>query len=153
MVFPQGLQHDRGHQVAPDMCRLEAGQENAIKLAEFLVGQLPGKMGIIHGQLLDVCDLRAPGQALAEADSDRSGDEGVEVGVEIGCDPKEVEKEAQHDGPLGCEFVDEDRGEEACEEHGAMHASHGNDSQPAFGVEARLEVLYGAKRCEDKDEA
>ena len=135
------------------MRRLEAGEEDAVELVHLVLRQFSRGARVTRRQLLHVRHLRPPRQTLAEADADGRGQEGVEVGVEVGGDPEQVEEKAEHDGPLGGELVDEYGREETRGEHRQVHDAHRDDAEPVTRVQTRLDILDGAERGEDEDEA
>lgn len=116
----------------------------------YLSSLFPGFHGL---DLVEVCALGGPHGGGSQAEDEGGGDEGVELWVELGRHVGGVAEDADHQGPLDLEPLDEDaRHEHAGEDEAHVHRSGGPGPQVLDCVDGALQLAHGLEGSEQEQE-
>ena len=103
--------------------------------------------------LVQVGALGGPHGGGSQAEYEGSGDEGVELGVELSGHVGRVAEDADHQGPLDLEPLDEDAGHEhAGEDQAHVHRSGGPGAQVVDRVDGALQLARRLEGSEQQQE-
>ena len=107
-----GGEHRGADNVPDDGVALEEEEEDGEELDHDELGSDPLQLGHLVGHLVEVGALGAPHGGRAQAKNEGGGDERVELGVELGRHVGGVAEDADHQGPLHLQVLDQDGGHE-----------------------------------------